>query len=797
MTLENSHELLEFRAVIDIIVKLANSTMEARHIEELAPLTQPSEIQRHFDLIKEWLQLSESGNAPRFSELPDCSLIFERLEIQGCALEGRELLQLSKVLLCTQSTKSLLKANAAECPNLREIEHQLPLLNHLTSAVAGKINESGEVEDNASPELKRLRNETNVIRGRLYRALEDISSRHNVDQVLQDEVITIRNERFVIPVRAEKRKELNGVVHGTSSSGLTIFVEPLETIELNNQMVRLREQAAEEVRRILRSLTEQMREHLAELRQAAHGLGVLDSILARARFAQDYRCTLPRINQDEVFSISGGRHPALEKTLRAQGKDVVPISLRLDRTRQILVISGPNTGGKTVALKTVGLLALMALSGIPVPAEAADFCVFRQILADIGDRQSIAENLSTFSSHLINIRSILGEAQPPALVLLDELGTGTDPAEGSALGVAIVESLRNKGIMSVVTTHHNGLKMYASSTLRVSNACMEFDEATLQPTFRLLDGIPGSSSGIEIARRLGLEENLLDHARGLISEEEKAVALYSRQLREQIASAEQVRRKLELERVQLEERRRGLELKYLKRAEQKQRQVEQYWQDAFADFQQETRRLVAEIKDKYLSVKVLREIECKTARLRERSQTELAELREDPSPPRTPVQPECLANLRAGSRVRVRRFGQTGIVTTHHKEDEWEVAVGSIKCVLRASELEVLQPAEASLQTGKRGPSHITVHLSSPELAGNEINLTGCTVEEAIRQTDKFLDQAYLASVSPVRLIHGFGMGVLKRALSEWLAAQSYVEEFHAAPPQQGGNAVTIVSLKS
>jgi DNA mismatch repair protein MutS2 len=797
MTPENRDDPLEYGALIGIIIQLTDSPWGVRFVEQLAPLTQLSEIQRQFALIEEWLHLMEAGKNPRFEGIADCADIFEKLRIQGTILDTGEIWRLRGLLSCGQSSKSLLRAASGSSPNLLEVERQLPSLGHLLNAVEGKINEAGEVDDNASPELRRLRHETSTIRGRLCRSLEEISKRHHGDQILQDEVITIRNGRFVIPVRAERRKDLAGVVHGASSSGSTLFVEPLETIELNNQLVRLRDEVNEEILKILNLLTEQMRKHLGLLEQTAKVIGFLDSILARARFSQRYRCTLPCMNQEGVLAIVEGRHPLLQKTLQGQGKEVVPISLKLDSSQQIQVISGPNMGGKTVALKTVGLLTLMALSGIPVPAVSAECCVFRQVLADIGDRQSIAENLSTFSSHLLNIRSILETVSPPALVLLDELGTGTDPAEGSALGVAIVENLRRKGVMAVVTTHHNGLKMYASRTPHVSNASMEFDESTLRPTFRLLHGIPGNSSGIAVARRLGLEENLLDHARSLISEEERAITLYSRQLRERIEAAQQTQEQLNQELRELELRRTALELKYQRLVEQKRQQVEQYWQQAFRDFEQETRRLLADVRDKFVAVKARREVDRNTARLREQAQSQVAELTVCEASSRPAVPLESSSSLTPGVRVNVKRFGQAGTVIAAHKDDQWEVAVGNMKCVLKSAELEVVGRGEAPSKGGRPAASHITVQLSSPELAGNEINLVGCTVEEAIRQVDKFLDQAYLASVSPVRLVHGYGMGILKKAISEWLSSQPYVEEFHLAPPGEGGNAVTIVTLKS
>ena len=791
-----SIDVLEFQALKEILVRFADSPGGVRLLEQLKPLTDISEIQRQLDLTHECLDLIESGQDLRFSDLVDYNPVFEKLHIAGKALEAKEILQVLQLVVCTKSTKGVLGDLSGGCRYLTQIERQLPSLTHLWSSLSGKFNEAGEVEDHASPALKKIRHQLNVVRERLVRSLGGILRKHDETQVLQDDVITIRNDRFVIPVRIEKRKELAGVVHGTSSSGSTIFVEPLEAIELNNQIVRLREQAEEEIRRILLLLTDEVRSSLVEIERASGLLGDLDSAFSRARFTRKFGCTFPTVNEEGSLEIVDGRHPVLERNLLGQNREIVPISVSLNRTSHILVISGPNTGGKTIALKTVGLLTTMALSGIPLPAVSANICVFSQILADIGDRQSIAENLSTFSSHLVNIREILEKVKSPALVLLDELGTGTDPAEGSALGVAIVEELRQRGITAVVTTHHNGLKMYASRTPQVSNASVEFDEASLRPTYRLLHGIPGSSSGLEIARRLGLEEQLLEHARGLISEEEKEIGSYSRQLRQQIEALGHENKKLESARREIAERREALESEYRSLLEAKRQELEQHWQKAFAAFDKETRHLLSQVKDKYFGVRARREVERKAIELRRMASESLEKTGIQPGS--TPVAESSLVTwLRPGVKVHVKRFGQAGVLIAPHKESLWEVAVGNLKCVMNPAELEPL-PGEPLSKDGRQIlPSQITVQLSTPELQSNEINLIGCSVDEALRRTDKFLDQAYLASVSTVRLVHGFGMGILRKALSEWLSTQPSVSDFHTAAPNEGGNAVTVVSLKN
>ena len=636
------------------------------------------------------------------------------------------------------------------------------------------------------------------MRNRLYQALGRILERQSSSHAIQDEVITLRNERFVIPVRVENRKDLPGVVHGTSSSGATLFLEPLETLELNNELVRLKERAEEEIQNILRSLTAQIRERLEDLRSAVETLGYLDFSFAKARFSREFRCVIPEVNDEGLLTITDGRHPILERSLALQQKNVVPISVELNSRRHILVVSGPNTGGKTVALKTVGLLTLMALSGLPVPAASANVCVLKEVFTDIGDRQSIAENLSTFSSHLVNIREILETVSAPALVLMDELGTGTDPEEGSALGVAIVERLRSKGVLAVLTTHHNGLKMYATTTPGVANASVEFDNASLQPTFRLIHGVAGNSSGIDIASRLGLDEAIVSHARRLVSEEHKQVAQFSRHLREQMDQNTKLRAQLQEELRSFKARSAELEGKSARAEAQRQRELELARQQAFEGFEKESRKLLSEVRDKYLSVRARRELEKKGAQLRETANRELASVVElQPAVPERSSPATSHAPILVGSKVKVKRFGQEGTVIAAHGEGQWEVVVGNFKCVVDAKELS---PTGASVPVQDRpaqSAARVTVQINSPELQSNEINLVGCTVDEAIHRVDKFLDSAFLAAVSQVRLIHGTGMGVLRRALSEWLSNQPYVDKFHPAESGQGGNAVTVVSLKA
>ncbi|MDE2757891.1 MAG: Smr/MutS family protein, partial [Acidobacteriota bacterium] len=746
-------------------------------------------------MVRECLEMLESGQPLRFHRVVDLEPIFGRLGVLGAVLDPAEILKVLDLAEVAGAGRKALEAAGRQFPVLSGLARsQVGDLSGLISQLAGKIGPTGELEDGASPRLRTLRRQVAGLRSRICRSLVNLLRGGETTGSLQDEVVTVRNERFVVPVRTDRKRAFPGVVHGSSSSGSTLFIEPLQSVELNNRLIQLKEQVAAEVLRVLRALTEAIRQHLQELQAAARFVGVLDFSFAKARFCRKFQCVFPELEAGPVLEIERGRHPLLEMHLKEQGREIVPVSVNLGERSQVLVISGPNAGGKTVALKTVGMLTLMALSGIPVPAAAARIGLFRQIFADIGDRQSMTDDLSTFSAHLGKIRSILEEARPPALVLLDELGTGTDPGEGAALGTAILEELRSRGILTVVTTHLNGLKRYAFQTERVANASVEFEQADLRPTYRLIQGIPGNSSGIDMASQLGLPEPLVARARGLVSESEREVAGYARALGRQLTEATRLRNQLETERAALKDRRAQLENKQRELEESRSREIARCRKQAHQRFEKETSQLLAGIRDRF-----------EEARLRSEVRRRARELKEVPvngsrpadgGGPGLPEREKAPGEeIRAGVRVRVARLGSIGTITGPRAEGSWEVEVGALKCVLKGEELEPLGLDSGPPPPVRGGSRGVSVRFESEELASNEINLVGCTADEAIRRTDKFLDSALLASLSPVRLIHGSGMGVLRRAISEWLSDQSHVSEFHPAASDEGGNGVTVVSL--
>jgi DNA mismatch repair protein MutS2 len=666
------------------------------------------------------------------------------------------------------------------------------------------------------------------MRSTITRSLETLMRRS--EEAIQDQLVTLRNERFVIPVRSDHRGRVAGVAHGFSSSGATVFVEPLETIESNNELQALRETEEREVARILLTLTEELRAELPAIELAAEAVTELDFVNAKTALAARLRSVEPTIDEENTLELVEARHPLLEENLREQGLEVVPVSLRLDSEHPVMVISGANAGGKTVVLKTAGLLSLMALSGLHVPAREARVPLYASVLADIGDRQSLAANLSTFTSHVSNIRRMVELCQRPALVLFDEVGTGTDPEEGSALGVAVVDHFRREcGAHVIATTHYSGLKMYASNEEGVQNASVEFDERTLEPTYRLLVGVAGSSAGLEIARRFHLPDAIIDAARSRVDERTLAAAEYLRRIQRESEEAEALRRALEEERRAVADKYAALEREAANRERERQSEFARQLERSVADFERQARELYSKIEDRAQRVRVEREAERRAAELRREAQKARADTRPAsarsagaetgggvrvvrhereagdarPAPPSSIDEPARAITV--GDEVRLLTLGMTGKVE-RVSDGEAEVRVNNLRFREKVSNLELVGPApkkktdEDDTLAGRlrRMQERGTEVKLKQSRAGvdSELNLIGQTTDEARDRVDRFLDEAFLEGHSHVRIIHGHGTGALRRAVAELLRRHPHVERFDLAPENQGGAGATVVELK-
>jgi len=610
--------------------------------------------------------------------------------------------------------------------------------------------------------------------------------------VLQEEFVTIRNERFVVPVIAGQRRKLDGVIHGTSSSGHTLFVEPLETIDLNNELVRLAEEEAREVHRILLEMTNHLRGYSDSIRQTLVTMAELELIFAKGRFAAEFDCVIPRFG--ERLLLRDARHPLLEDVLRRRHKAAVPVSLELTTECRTLLISGPNTGGKTVTLKTVGLLSLMAQSGLPVPAAEAEFPLFEQVLADIGDYQSIQENLSTFSAHVSNIREMALDVTPASLVLLDELGAATDPEEGGALGVAIVEHFRAAGAFTLVSTHLMALKVYGASTEGVVNGSMGFDEETFEPTYLLRLGLPGKSAGLEIATRLGMPEDIMRRARRSMSDRERDVTRFLSELHHRIEETQKLEETLRAKLVELEKREKEIAREWEKREAAKIKELERRTDQELARFEEQAQEAIGKIaqgSDRRKSEQDAQRRVSKAKReLREDFQTTVLETQDDSRQDR--IQP---LRIEEGVRVRLKDVREPARVRRKLGNDRIEVEAGFMKMQVSIDDvIEVLPEAGGAASKLPKGVSY----RPAPELAPvhQEINVIGQHAEEARDAVDEFLDRAVMATASRVRIVHGHGMGILKKVIAELLTRHPHVAKFYQAPQQEGGAGATIVELR-
>ena len=796
---------LEFSAVLAILKEFLSGPISHARLNDLAPSADLERVQEDLGRIGEALRYAAENARPALGSLPDPAPTLQKLSIEGLSCESLEILALTHLARAAQDLRRAFEP----FPRLDKLASSLPDLRHLLGELEGKIAPDGSVDSSASPELSHVRRAIERLRHEVQVTIQRLLSRLSRAGVVQDSLITIRNDRLVIPVRAEEKLRVDGVVHGVSASGATLYVEPLETVTLNNELVEMEDRELAEIRRILGELTDRLRERQDDLSRASELVAEIDLVFAKTEFARRYDCCLPELTPGGALDLEEARHPLLEKTLRAQGGQPVPLTLRLDPSEKVLVISGPNTGGKTVVLKTIGLVALMAQAGLPVPAVVARLPVFSRVLADIGDLQSIEASLSTFSAHISTLRRMAEAAGPDDLVLADELGGSTDPEEGAALAVAILEHFRARGALAVVTTHQARLKAYAAETSGAVNAAMEFDEKTLQSTYRLLVGLPGKSSGLSVAERLGLPASIISRARELVAPGERDMATLVEALHRERAEMDRELHGLERGRQELEAERRELDEHYKKerraRLEELNRRLEESlkreakrWEAALDGIRVEVKALAARSLSQGQSRSQFRKLEQKLERLPGAIATETREVwKSDVEQVVGPTEAFAEAGTggreapRVGDTVLVEGIPQPGTLIAF-LGSEVEVEVGRLRMHVEPSRLRTVVHKPVPTPGGAPAPS---AFLDKPE-APPEINVIGRTAEEAREQVDEYLDHAFLAGRSRLRVIHGHGKGILRRALHEMLASHPHVDKFYPAPPNEGGTGATIVELK-
>src|SRR6202521_3073770 len=659
-------DVLEFDKLLELLRQRTTCAPGRRFVDGLQPGMDRAAITAAFALIREAREWLRAVRELGFGGLADPQNWLERIEGPGMVLEAREFLDAATLLetagwvrqqVCEEETKfPLLAARAAALTEFKD----------LLAVIRRSVLPNGEISDDASPALRRIRASITQTRDSIQKTLKHILRTKNAEA--GEDYVTLRNDRFVIPLRAENRRSMPGVVHGASATGQTIFMEPLETVETNNQLVQLREDEAAEIVRILRELTEKLQRVRGPLVLASETIAEWDSAFARARFAQEFDAAIPEFSEASELRLDAARHPVLENKLRKEGRAVVPMTLTLGGEERVLVISGPNTGGKTVALKTTGIAALSAQSGIPVAAQRAVLPLFDRVLVDIGDEQSIAADLSTFSAHMLNLKSMLQAATPLSLVLADEMGTGTAPEEGAALAVALLDEFRAKNCIVLATTHHDRLKAYASTTPGVVNAAVEFDDVNLRPTYRLMVGVPGGSSGIAIAQRLGLASSIIERARSLLAPESREAADLIAYLHRSRDELDRMQQQMTAERHALEEERTKLRAEWLERQQRRIQELEEKFAEMQKRFDENVARVVEAVKEKELRGSLEKSARRKAQDVRSDAREELntavvQTISDSQADLGTSARVEAVGTerLQPGARIRVRGFNKAVI----------------------------------------------------------------------------------------------------------------------------------------
>jgi DNA mismatch repair protein MutS2 len=799
----SSARVLEFDSLRELLQGYAASPLGKERIASLAPSTNREWIETQQQLTREIRELRRVGGRFEFSGLLDITTQLEKSRIAGAALETTDIrdvvLVVDRASEWRETTLSPPAAMQVEWRAVAQLSSGIADFTDFLRAFHNKILPDGTLEDRASPELARIRREIEKQRRSIQESLRGYLRRLAEGGTVQDELVTIRGERFVIPVKVEQKRRVQGVVHGASSSGQTVFVEPLETIEQNNELVRLLDEEQAEVHRILLEMTRRIAEQADAILTAVAVLGELELQFAKARFAEDYSC-IPVVLSDQKLLLHKARHPLLERNLKAKGNEIIPTSIEMEGEQRELVITGPNTGGKTVALKTVGLLALMAQSGIPVPADRAEMPIFDAILADIGDYQSIEQNLSTFSAHLTNIDFISRTATVRSLVLLDELGSATDPEEGAALAVAIAEHFRRIGCITIISTHHTSLKVFGANTAGVLNASVGFDEATLQPTYELKIGVPGASAGINIAQRLGLNPSIVEAARARLSSQARDVSHFLDRLHAALREAETERLRLNEREQEVQREKERLSGEGRKEQQAKIKEMEKKLESLLRDFEYHARETVNAIQDRAAAQKLSKDAERRISKLRRefREQFDSAVVAHatgaDQGDPN--AQPQTVKQVSEGDTVKLKSVGRPARVTRRVDDQHFEVEIGAMKMKIARDDIaEVLVRAAESPVKAARAHG-ISVSLESEnQNVPSEINVIGRTVDDATREVEKFVDRAFLAGLPRVRVVHGSGMGILRKALRQYLQNHPHVESIAEPPQNEGGGGATVVEL--
>ena len=789
---EKALKTLEYYKIIDMLEAFATSSIGKNKCRQLRPLDNLTEIETMQQETADALSRIYQKGSLSFSGVKDVRGSLKRLEV-GSTLGIGELLAIRSLLENASRAKAYSRRET-ENEHTDSLDNMFELiepLSPLATEIGRCILSEDEISDDASTGLRQVRRSMKLTNDKIHTQLSSFVS-GNSRTYLQDAVVTMRNGRYCIPVKAEYKSQVPGMIHDQSSTGSTIFVEPMTIVRLNNEMRELEIQEQKEIEMILSNLSQLAAENLDAIFDDVKLLSELDFIFARAQLAKSQNATEPRFNRDRIIDIKKARHPLIDK------HKVVPIDIRIGETFDLLIVTGPNTGGKTVSLKTVGLLTLMGQSGLHIPAfDNSRLSVFREVYADIGDEQSIEQSLSTFSSHMTNVVRFMETADSDSLVLFDELGAGTDPTEGAALAIAILSTLHDRGIRAMATTHYSELKVYALSTPGVENASCEFDVETLRPTYRLLIGVPGKSNAFAISQKLGLPLSIIERAKEQISQEDET-------FEDVLSNLEESRKTIESEREELLSYKE--EIKTLKeQLEAKQDKLDQRKERIIAEANEEAHRILREAKDyadqtmrifnkagkDSMSAKELEKHRSDLRKKMDKAGKKVA--LKTPQKQKSTLRPQ---DLSLGDSVKVMSLNVKGTVSSKpDSKGMLFVQMGILRSKVHISDLQLIdEPVITGPALSRTGAGKIKMNKSAS--VSTEINLLGKTVDEAISELDKYLDDAYLAHLSSVRIVHGKGTGALRKGVHNYLKRLKYVQDFHLAEFGEGDAGVTIVEFK-
>ena len=782
---------LEYNKIISVLVSKACSEGAKQTLKSLMPMNDINEINEALNATNDALTRVYQKGSVDFSRIKDIRASIARLRV-GSSLNALELLNISLLLECAAHVKGYYEYRSDSIQPMLDALEPVVLLNN---AIKRCIISEDEISDDASSNLRDIRRKKNQSAERIHTELNKLINSPSTRTYLQDYVITTRQGRFCLPVKAEYKSSIPGMVHDQSATGSTLFIEPAAVVKLNNDIreLQLKEQAEIEV--ILASLSAKASEYNDLLLSDYEILTELDCIFAKALLSRHFNCSRPVMNTKGIINIKRGRHPLIEP------HTVVPIDIYLGTDFNLLIITGPNTGGKTVSLKTVGLLTLMAQAGLNIPAlEHSDIAVFNEIFADIGDEQSIEQSLSTFSSHMTNTVDILNKADTHSLILFDEIGAGTDPTEGAALAIAILDNLHRHGITTMATTHYSEIKMYALSTEGVENACCEFDVESLRPTYRLLIGIPGKSNAFAISRKLGLSANIIDDAAKRIDSEDIRFEDLVSDLEQSRITIEQEREEL----AQYKEQIASLKAELTRKTER----LDERTDNIIRKANEEAARILRDAKD-YADKTInamnkhgmsVKELEKHRSDIREKINKKQEKLKVEPASVQA-HKAHDISEFKPGMHVKVLTMNVIGTVSQVHKaKKQVSVLIGSLNTKIDIKNLAILkgykEPDESKPSASKSGSGSGKIKMSKSSSVSSEINLLGYTVDEAVAVLDKYLDDAYIARIPQVRIVHGKGTGALRSGITSYLRGVPYVKDFRLGQIGEGAEGVTIVTFK-